>query len=81
LFEREKWDGFVRATELEHWIEPDRMEEDRKSLLSSSVSMSSSAGSSGGSSVMDWATTEESDSQKKMGVWGSEIEVEEEVDS
>lgn len=33
----------------------------RKSLSSSSVSMSSSAGSSGGSSVMDWATTEESD--------------------
>jgi hypothetical protein len=40
----------------------------RKSLSSSSVSMSSSTGSSGGSSVMDWATTEESDSQKKMGV-------------
>ncbi|XP_062164852.1 uncharacterized protein LOC133871415 [Alnus glutinosa] len=33
----------------------------RKSLSSSSVSMSSSAGSSGGSSVMEWATTEESE--------------------
>lgn len=33
----------------------------RKSLSSSSISMSSSAGSSGGSSVMEWATAEETE--------------------
>jgi hypothetical protein len=33
LFEREKWDGFVRATELEHWVEPNRMEEDEEELV------------------------------------------------